>query len=106
MAATDAEVLRERLGESIPSGGSDADTGFTDQQITDLLARNSTLNKAVEEGWQIKAAKYADLVDTAEGTTKRDFSDLHQNALRMAASYGDSGGGATARTRVHKIKRS
>lgn len=104
--ATDAEILREKIGEVIPVGGSDADTGFTDQQITDLLDRNNSLNGAILEGWQIKAARYADLVDMAEGTTKRNFGDLHEQALRMVASYSEDGGGALARTRISRIRRS
>jgi hypothetical protein len=103
--ATDSEILRERLGEVIPVGGSDADTGFTDQQILDLLDRNSTMNAAIHEGWQIKAARYADLVDMAEGTTKRNFGDLHEQALKMVAAYSEDGGGAGARTRIHRIVR-
>lgn len=104
--ATDAEILREKLGEVIPAGGSDADTGFTDVQITDLLTRNSSIDAAASEGWQIKAAKYADLVDMAEGTTKRSFGDLQAQALRMAEHYGPGASGTTAVTRIKKIVRS
>ena len=104
--ATDSEILREKLGEVIPAGGTDADTGFSNQQIQDLLDRNSSMTTAAEEGWQIKAARYADLVDMAEGTTKRDFGDLMEQALKMAASYGSDSGGGGAVTRIHRIRRS
>jgi len=104
--ATDAEILREKLGEVIPPGGTEADTAFTEAQIIDLLARNDSVNAAIAEGWEIKAANYADLVNMAEGTTKRNFSDLQTQALRMAEHYGSGATGATAVTRIHKIVRS
>lgn len=104
--ATDAEIVRERLGERLPEGGNDSDTNFSDAQILDLLTRNgNVLDRAVAEGWSIKAGIYADLVDTAEGTSKRSMSDLHAHALRMAEQYG--GGTETTRkqTRIHKLGR-
>lgn len=108
--ATDAERVRELIGESIPQGGTAADTMFTDAQILDWLATEATVKSAAVHGWRLKAAEYAELVDTAEGTSKRSMSDLHKNALAMAAALdgsdddGDSGS-VPGRTRVRQIVR-
>lgn len=104
--ATNAEIVRERLGEVIPADGNESDTAFTEAQILDLLARNGNIiNRAVAEGWTIKAANYADLVDTAEGTSKRSMSDLHAHALRMADEYGGGTEETRKRTRIHRLAR-
>lgn len=103
--ATPLERVREELGEVIPVGGTEADTMFTDLQIQAWIDEEETLNEAIARGWRAKAAQYADLVDTAEGTSKRAMSDLHTNALRMAASFSGSIGGAVARTRSRPIVR-
>lgn len=98
--------IRQLLGEEVPIGGSDTDTLFLDEQIQDLLDTTSDENAAVAKGWRIKAAKFASLVDTAEGTSKRAMSDLHKNALAMAAAYGDNTvAGAGGATKTHKIVR-
>ena len=102
--ATDAERVRSRLGERIPEGGSEADTLFTNQEIQDLLDGRS-IEEAVLEGWKTKAGLLSDLVDTAEGTSKRAMSDLHANALRMVASMETSLGLGTRRTRLHRLGR-
>lgn len=85
--ASDLERVRELLGEQIPAGGSETDTMFTNARLLDILATTGDIESATAEGWRIKAAEYADLVDTSEGTSKRAMSDLHQHALRMADSY-------------------
>lgn len=102
--ATDVERVRELLGESIPAGGTEADTMFTDARIQEVLDENNgDVNEAVAWGWDVKAASYADLVDTAEGTSRRSMGDLHAHALRMAsASKGDTNTGGT---RIHQIER-
>jgi hypothetical protein len=103
---TIAEV-RELLNEVIPEGGTEADTLFTDAQVQGWIDGTSDTDSAVVVGWRVKAGIYADLVDTAEGTSKRAMSDLHDHALAQIASYT---GGATVvagggRTRQHKIVR-
>lgn len=104
--ATSAEIVREQLGESIPPGGTEADTNFTDDQIDDFLTRHDgDVDAATLSGWRAKAGMYAHLVDTQEGTSKRAMSDLHEHALRMVNSYGNEGPGATSRTRIHQIVR-
>jgi len=106
--ATTAERLRQLLNEEIPDGMSDKETLFTDEQIADLLFEADDIPEAAAgKGWFIKAGKLADLVDTAEGTSKRSMSDLHKNALAMVAAYGDTGstGGSAGRTRLRRLVR-
>lgn len=102
---TIAEV-RELIGESIPQGGGEADTLFTDLQVQAWIDSTSSTDSAVVLGWKAKAARYADLVDTSEGTSKRAMSDLHEHALKMIQYYDGTAGGTTSgRTRVHKLTR-
>lgn len=106
--ATPAERVRALLGEPIPLGGVDTDTMFTDAQILDLLAvAADDVEAAVVEGWRQKAAAYASLVDTQEGTSKRAMSDLHANALRMVQSLTGPTAiiGSSGRTRSRQIVR-
>lgn len=87
-------------------GGSDTDTLFTDEQIDALLLDQGSVDAAVAEGWRIKAAKFASLVDVQEGTSKRAMSDMHKNALAMAEVFGGGDGGSFgARTRQHRLER-
>jgi len=103
--ATAAEQVRQLLGEEVPIDGSDTDTLFLDAQIDDLISSTSSVDAAVAQGWRIKAAKFADLVDTAEGTSKRAMSDLHKNALAMAKTFSEGSILTGDRTRIHKLTR-
>jgi hypothetical protein len=106
MALTDSEKLRQLLGESVPSDGSEADTLFTDVEITEFLLEAPSIEKAAYEGWRVKAAKLSNLVDTTEGNSQKKFSQLLDNALEMVKMFQRSSEGATeGRTRVGKIKR-
>ena len=86
MALTSVDILRSILSESIPSGGTAADTMFTADQI-DALLLDRTMNEAAAAGWAEKAGQYAELVDTSEGNSGRKMSDLHRAALSMAEYY-------------------
>lgn len=104
--ATDAEIVRRRLGEKIPVGGTDEDTNFTDDEIDSLIAENGgDLEKAAAAGWLEKAAAFAELVDTAEGTSKRSFSQMREHALDMAKIFAPGVEGGNAPTIVHQIVR-
>lgn len=99
--ATPSQELRARLGERIPAEGTDKDTMFTDAEIIDLLGYpNPEL-----EGWRRKAAEYANLVDTAEGTSKRAMSDLHAHALSEIQRLEQAAGGDRPTTKIHRIQR-
>lgn len=110
---TTAEKLRSLLGETIPDGGSDADTLFTDAEIDQFLADapvtpegDVNVERAAYEGWRVKAARLSSLVDTTEGNAQRKFSQLLDNAMEMVKHYSRSSGGPTeGRTRIGRISR-
>ena len=88
MNQTEAERLRVKLGQEIPTGGSDTDTMFTDAQIEDLLEEGlGDVNAAAYWGWDAIVAKYVHLVTVSEGNASRELTELHRNALRMRDRY-------------------
>lgn len=99
--------LRLKLNESIPEGGTEADTRFTDEQIQSFLDQvGSNPYRAAYVGWMAKAAIYADLITVNEGNALRQMSDLHNHALAMAKLYASQGSAATAgRTTIGRIRR-
>lgn len=98
--------LRWYIGERIPAGGSDTDTMFTDAELSQLITdAGGNWAAALSDGWSAKAAAYANLVDTAEGTAKRALSDLHQHALKMVEFYQPGGTGGSTQARIHTIVR-
>lgn len=108
MAANPEQVtnLRAMLGESIPEGGSESDTLFTEDQIRSWIDSNPDLERAAYEGWRIKAAQYANLVNVTDGASSREFSDLLKNATEMVKMFAKSSAGPTeGRTRVGRIVR-
>jgi hypothetical protein len=107
MALTQNDRLRSMLGETIPEGGTDADTLFSTEEIIDLIETNPDLERAAYEGWRVKAGRLASLVDTSEGNSQRKMSQLREHAEEMIKLYLRSSGGATdGRTRIGKITRS
>lgn len=106
MALTDAELLRIYLGEPIPAGGSDADTLFTDDDITAFLEEGGGVEAGAAIGWRAKAANLAELVDVTEGPSKRALQQRYANAKDMATFFGQylvsPGGG---RTKIKEISR-
>lgn len=107
MVLTPEMRLRGLLGEDIPAGGTEADTLFTDLEISDLILEHPTnMDRAAYEGWRIKAARLSNLVDTTEGNSQRKFSDLLDNASDMIRLYLRSSSGPTeGRTRIGRIRR-
>lgn len=108
MPITDADRLRDLLGEAIPEGGDESDTLFTDEKIDDLLSTaNGDVERAAYEGWRVKAAQLSDLVDLTEGNASRAMSDAHAHALDMVKHFQRASGGPTeGRTRIGRIRRS
>lgn len=99
--AADAERVRSLLGEDNPDG----ESWLSNDQITVWLTQLGSVEAAAAEGWRVKAGRYAELVDTAEGTSKRSMSDLHKNALAMVDYYSGASGSTQGRTRSHQIVR-
>jgi hypothetical protein len=88
MNRTSAEQVRALIGEAIPSGGSAADTMFTDAEIEDFLELGFTnVRAAAYYGWIEKAANYSNLVNVNEGNAARELGELHRQALRMAERF-------------------
>jgi len=93
MAITDLSRLRRLLGETIPSGGSESDTMFLTEEVTDFLQKGTEANKdfAVEAaayyGWRAKMAEFANLVNVNEGNAAREMSELHKAAKRMVDQF-------------------
>lgn len=76
-----ADLVRLQCGESIPPGGTDADTMFTDQQIQTFLdTNNNSVNSATANAWRVKAANFAAQVDIVEGNSQRKMSQAYQQA--------------------------
>lgn len=107
MAMTPANMLRQLLAEVIPQGGSENDTGFTDCQINELLdGAGGNPERAAADGWRIKAAQAAQLVDVTEGNASRAMSDLHGHAMEMVKMFNRATAGPTeGRTRIGRIRR-
>ncbi len=97
-SAAEISVVRVQINEP------DNVTPYTDAEIRALIDAGDT-DSATATVWRRKAATYAELVDTTEAGASHKFSDLHKNALMMAAQY-DTAEVESARAKVHKIVRS
>ena len=104
--AEDITALRLKIGETIPSGGTEADTLFTDAQITLWLNESSTPDGAVLSGWEAKLAALANLVSVTDGAASRELSDAFDHASETVAYYNKKTTGRSGRARVGKIIRS
>lgn len=103
--ASELEYLRDRLGERIPAGGTEADTMFTNQQLSDLYDRSdAVMEDAILEGWRIKVAEFSNLVDTTEGTSKRSMGDLRVQAQAILDDLQESASSNQV-TRIYKLGR-
>lgn len=107
MALTPAQRLRHHLGEVIPEGGADTDTMFRDEIIDDLLENNrGVIELAALEGWRLKAAEAANLVDVTEGNAQQKMSQLREHAENMIKLYLRSSTGPTeGRARIGRVTR-
>lgn len=105
MALTALDRLRLLLDDPVPLDGSDP--MFEDPVLLDILQQaGNDPERAAADGWTIKAAKYASLVDVTEGNASRAMSDLHGHALTMVKQFQRSSTGPTeGRTRIGRIRR-
>lgn len=109
-SATNIATFREKTGEVIPEGGSEADTMFTDTQVSNWLTAAEDMNHAIVEGWEAKIAAWASLVDVTDGAASRKLGDLMDHAELMLKYYrgriaAGPGEGRSGRTRIGKIVR-
>ncbi|SDO86427.1 hypothetical protein [Selenomonas ruminantium] len=116
MIITDEAVrkVRRYLNEVIPADGQASDTGFSEQDIADLLTDSSNIYAAAAQGWRLKAAtasqqpgelkKYTIGQETYERTTGSDYAAY---CLDMAKMYDDMAAKAdnTASSRVLSLRR-
>lgn len=107
MPLDDTDRLRALLGEDIPEDGSASDTLFTNAEIQSYLDANpGNIERAAYDGWRVKAARLANLVDTTEGNVQRKFSQLSTNAEAMVKVYLHAvDGPIEGRTRVGRAVR-
>jgi hypothetical protein len=106
-----ATTLRQKIGETIPQGGSATDTMFTDAEIQAWIEISATMDHAAVEGWEAKLAHFSNLVDVTDGAASRKLGDLAEQAEARLKYYrgriaaGPDGGLARSRTRVGRIVR-
>lgn len=106
-----ATSVRQKIGETIPSGGSASDTLFTDAEVQLWIEGASTLNHAVVEGWEAKLAHFSNLVDVTDGAASRKMGDLAKQAEARLKYYrgriaaGPDDGLSRSRTRIGRIVR-
>jgi hypothetical protein len=68
-------------------------TDLTDDQLAAILVDKMyeddtfNMNAAAAHVWRIKAAGFAELVTVSESGSSRNLSDMHKNALSMAAQF-------------------
>lgn len=99
--------LRENTGETIPEGGTAADTLFTEEQVERWITTTSSIEGAILKAWLVKQAYYSNLANVTDGAASRTFTDLFNHATQMVKQYTELAIGPTAgRTRVGKIVRS
>lgn len=99
-------LLRGRLGETIPPGGTEADTLFSDDQVGQWVDSTPSMADATVEGWEAKMAHWAGLVNVTDGAASREFSDLMEHAEIMINMYRKQTiSGTRGRARIGKIIR-
>ena len=83
----------------------DGSNGYTDEILGPLIDAHGVRGAAAVV-WEEKAAKWASLVDTKEGSSSRDMSQMYEHALKMRNEFSRGEPEPTmGRTRVHEIER-
>ena len=77
-------LLRLRIGERVPLGGSAADTMFSDEEILSVFNSASDVDQATMLLWQHKAAEFASQIDRSESGSEVRLSQLFKNAQTQA----------------------
>lgn len=93
--ATDEQIERVRR----LTGEHDTEV-YTDTDL-DVLIEQEGETGAIAEIWNEKAARYSDMVDTAEAGARRSLSQLHEHAMKMSSKWSEkaeeAGGGGSPR---------
>lgn len=82
MASADELAALRRAADVTPD-----DDVYTDALLDSLIDTYGSVAGAASAIWREKAAAYAEMVDTTESGSSRKLSDLHKNALEIAAGF-------------------
>ena len=86
--------LREAINESTSEV-------YTDERLSEIIDAGGSVARAAATIWTGKAGKAANLVDVAEGSSRRSLSDVWEHAIKMAQHWGsiadDESGGRSKR---------
>lgn len=63
------------------------DDVYTDELMSGIIDELGTVAAAAAAIWRERAGTYAGMVDTTESGSSRKLSDLHKNALEVAAGF-------------------
>lgn len=80
--ATSSQVAEVRENTNEPTS-----EPYTDSEIGSLVDALGSVNLASAAIWSRKAARYVELVDTAEAGASRKLSDLYDKAVKEAARW-------------------
>lgn len=73
--------LRGRVGDRLRTGLTESDLFFTDEELHTIWIKNGMdMDLATIEGWFIKMAQYAEMVDRVESGAERRMSQKFRNA--------------------------
>lgn len=85
----DLTYLRLLTDERIPAGGSEADTSFTDAELTSITSTCSDdINLAASEVWRIKAGLLHDRMSSYSiGSESVTYLEAYNHALALSEEY-------------------
>ena len=87
--------LRKMINETIPLGGSETDTNFSDQELDDLMAPANNLYIVAAMCWTIKAGLLKERIENykvgQESYDHTKLKDMVDHALNMAKQYTEMG---------------
>lgn len=101
----DQQKLVDALKQIAPQGS------YSDEDLYELLtAEGATENSVAARLWLIEVKRTSVYFDMAEGSSRRNLGDLHENAVKSAAYFkgladGETGGPGSRRSRTRAIVR-
>ena len=92
----DLTYLRLIVNEKIPSGGSEADTSFTDVELVAIAAQcSNSLYLTASEVWRIKAGLLQDRISSyslgTESVTYAALREAYDRAIALSIEYKKKG---------------
>lgn len=87
--------LRKMINETIPAGGSETDTNFSDQELNDLMLASNNIYIVAAMCWTIKAGLLKERIENykvgQESYDHTKLKDMVDFALNMAKQYTEMG---------------